>query len=90
VRLVQEDSLMYSFILQQLSPVELLTEQDTFDFYVLAGWANFAPKLSKRLFEQTNQIKSNLKDRLCISYINMDFQEGWEEEVEPSKSVSKK
>lgn len=89
IRLIEEDSMMYYFIHEQLSPVDSSLKPDSYEYYVLAGWANFAPKLSKRLFEQTNEIKAKLEDRVCISYISMDFREEWED-VDSDQSMSKK
>jgi hypothetical protein len=68
----------YDYILQRLDTIDVRTDQDTFDFYVLAGWANYLPVLSDSLFFSTNRIKQNLNNRVCISYLNLDFQKGWE------------
>ena len=88
-QLIATDTMMYDYMMSHLEPIETNTHQDTFDYYVLAGWANFAPKLSFDLFRETNEIKDTLQNRVCISYINMDFQEDWED-VESGQSMSKK
>jgi len=84
-KLVEGDSMMYQFIMDRLEPIDLKTNQDTFEAYIFAGWANYIPKLSKGLFNQTNEIMESNKGKVCLSYINLDFQEGWEAEMESDK-----
>ncbi len=89
-KLVAQDSLMYYFVMEKLEPIDIKTDQDTFEYYILAGWANFAPKLSIRLFNQTNDMMNNMNDKICLSYINLDYQKEWEAELDSPKAVSNK
>lgn len=79
-KLVASDSLMFQFLMDRLAPVDIRTDQDTFENYIVAGWANFLPMLSNDLFEQTNSMKESLGSKVCLTYINLDHQEGWEEQ----------
>ncbi len=79
LNLTAGDSLMYDYVLDRLTPLELKTNADTFHYYILSGWTNYLPKLSERLFEQTNKIKTTLGKNVCVSYINFDFQDEWKE-----------
>ena len=81
-QLVAYDSTMYDQMMKLIIPVSILAPKDTFDYYVLAGWANFSPKFAHELFKETNKIKQKLNGEVCINYINLDFQEGWESELE--------
>lgn len=71
--LTASDTDLYEFMMQRVEPIDLKSTIDTFDYYIIAGWANYIPKLSKALFEQTNDIKDSLKNQVCIAYINLDF-----------------
>jgi len=84
--LIAMDSSMYPFLLDRLRPILIKSDQDTFDYYVFAGWANWTPKLSNKLLEQMRTIK---RQNICLSLINMDFQQGWEN-VDTIQSMSKK
>lgn len=82
VHLVAGDSLMYDFVTARLLPVDLRTNADTFNYYILAGWANYVPKLSEKLFNQTNLMKKSMNEKVCFSYINFDFQKDWASEMD--------
>ncbi|MEP6646527.1 MAG: hypothetical protein ABJC12_05525 [Saprospiraceae bacterium] len=75
------DDQMYHFIEDRLTPIDIKTDQDTFDYYLFLGWANYIPKLSKNLFIQTNKMAETMKGRVCFSYINFDMQKPWEAEA---------
>ncbi|HUR31311.1 MAG TPA: hypothetical protein VMZ69_07750, partial [Saprospiraceae bacterium] len=66
----------------RLEPIDIKSYQDTFDYYMIAGWANYAPRLSDSLFAQTNRIKSSLAKRVCFAYVDLDYQKEWEHEVD--------
>lgn len=74
------DDQMYHFIADRLTPIDIKTDQDTFDYYLFLGWANYIPKLSNNLFIQTNKMAETMKGRVCFSYINFDIQQKWKEE----------
>jgi hypothetical protein len=76
--------------MDRLEPINLKTNQDTFEAYILAGWANYIPKLSQGLFNQTNEIMATNKGKVCLSYINLDFQKDWEAELDMPKNAIKK
>ncbi len=84
------DTVMYEFVMERLEPIDIKTNQDTFNYYILTGWANFVPKLSDSLFYQTNEMKKTLDKDVCFSYINLDFQEDWEAEMDSLQGLSKK
>ncbi|MGB4849463.1 MAG: hypothetical protein WBP41_16175, partial [Saprospiraceae bacterium] len=62
LNLVAGDSLMYDYVMDRLIPLDLKTNADTFNYYILSGWTNYLPKLSERLFAQTNKMKTTLGD----------------------------
>ncbi|MGB3080079.1 MAG: hypothetical protein WBB31_13425 [Saprospiraceae bacterium] len=80
--LVAGDSLMYDFVMNRLTPLDIKSTQDTFNYYILAGWANYIPKLSDSLFIQTNKMKKIMEDKVCFSYINFDLQDTWKSEMD--------
>jgi len=86
-QLVAYDSTMYDQMMERIIPVSIHASKDTFDYYVLAGWANFSPKFAHELFKETNKIKQKLNGKVCISYLNMDFQQLWESEVDSLQSL---
>ncbi|MBK9984989.1 MAG: hypothetical protein IPP15_21935 [Saprospiraceae bacterium] len=61
LNLVAGDSLMYDYVVDRLIPIDFKTNADTFNYYVLSGWTNYLPKLSERLFAQTNKMKNALE-----------------------------
>jgi hypothetical protein len=78
--LIAGDSQMYDYVMERLKPIDVKLSQDTFDYYVLAGWANYVPKLSAGLFTQTNKMKQTLHNKVRLNYINFDLQREWEAE----------
>ncbi|MGB3080083.1 MAG: hypothetical protein WBB31_13445 [Saprospiraceae bacterium] len=82
LNLVAGDSLMYDYVVDRLIPIDFKTNADTFNYYVLSGWTNYLPKLSERLFAQTNKMRAALGDKVCFSYVNFDFQDEWKEEMD--------
>lgn len=78
--MVINDSTTYSFVMNRLEPIDLKSEQDTFDFYVISYWAKYLPKLSQRLFVQTNSMKDSMPENICFMYVSLDQQEGWDME----------
>ena len=81
-KLISQNSLMYEFVTNRLDPIDIKTSKDTFDYYVIAGWVNYLPAFSENLFRQTNEMKKSMKEKVCFTYINLDMQEDWEEEME--------
>ncbi len=90
LNLTKGDSLMYKFVMDRLEPIDLKTNQDTFDYYILAGWANYIPRLSDSLFNQTNKMKKTLIEKVCFTYINLDFQKEWAAEMDSVQRSNKK
>jgi hypothetical protein len=76
-QLVTQDSVIYPFVIERLTPVDLKSDQDTFDFYVITYWAKFIPKLTKRLFHQTNMLKDSMEERICFISVSLDDQDSW-------------
>lgn len=77
-QLVESDSTLFDFISQNVIPLHIKSYEDTFKYYVIAGWVNYLPKMKANLFSQTDAIKDSLGQQVCISYINLDFQEEWQ------------
>ena len=73
-----KDSLTYPLVLERLSPVDLRSDKDTFDYYIITYWAKFLPKLTKRLFEQTNMLKDSMEEKICFMSVSIDDQESWQ------------
>jgi len=89
-KLIADDTTMYENVMKQLEPIEIKSNLDTFEYYIIAGWAKYAPRLSDSLFIETNKIKKSLNDKICISYINFDIQKDWESEMDSLQHLSKK
>ena len=85
--LIAGDSLMYNYVTDRLEPIDIRSIRDTFQYYILAGWANYVPKLSARLFTQTNEMKKTLNNKVRLSYINFDLQKGWEAEKDSMEDI---
>lgn len=77
-KLEATDTGMYDIVMQHISPLDVKIDRDTFKYYVFAGWANYLPKMKNNLFVQTRAIKDSLKHNVCMSYINLDMLQGWE------------
>ena len=73
------DTGMYNTVMQYISPLDIKADTDTFQYYVFAGWVNYLPKMKENLFLQTKAIKDSLQNNVCLSYINLDMLEGWED-----------
>lgn len=78
-QMVVRDSTTYATVMHHLQPVDLKSDADTFDYYLVTYWATYLPKLTHRLFEQTNSMKENMKQRVCFMSVSLDQQPGWEE-----------
>ena len=79
---ISGDTSTYTYIMDRLESIDIKSYQDTFDYYMIAGWANYAPRLSDSLFEQTNRIKNSSTKKVCVAYINLDYQKEWEHAVD--------
>lgn len=77
--MIVQDSTTYGFVMDRLIPLDIKTTQDTFDFYLISYWAKYIPKLSNRLFEQTNNMKAGMSQNICFIYVTLDEQESWED-----------
>jgi len=76
-QMIVKDTMTYSQVLERLTPLDLKSDQDTFDFYVITYWAKFLPKLTKRLFDQTNMLKDSMDERICFMSVSIDDQDSW-------------
>jgi len=65
--------------MDRLLPIDVKTSQDTFDYYLISYWAKFIPKLSHKLFDQTNVMKESMTQKVCFIYVTLDEQESWKE-----------
>ena len=77
--MVAQDSTTYGYVMDRLLPIDVKTSQDTFDYYLISYWAKFIPKLSHKLFDQTNVMKESMTQKVCFIYVTLDEQESWKE-----------
>jgi hypothetical protein len=76
--MVVKDSSTYSYVMDRLTPIDLKTETDTFNFYIINYWAKYTPKLTNRLFVETNSMREKMSANVCYIYVTLDEQENWE------------
>lgn len=79
--IVKHDS-SYAHTLQHITLLDVKSDQDTFDYYIMSNWAKYVPKLSNSLFEQISVLKKDLDMNVCFISINIDSQKEWEGEME--------
>src|SRR4030095_2645762 len=75
--MIAQDTTTFAFVLDRLTPIDIKSVQDTFDFYIISYWAKYIPKLTHHLFEQTNSMKSSMTEKICYIYVTLDEQENW-------------
>lgn len=78
--MISTDSTIYPYVLERLKPIDIKSDQDTFNYYLITYWAKYIPKLSHRLFEQTNTMKDSMDQKVCFMSVSLDAQENWEVE----------
>lgn len=75
--MISSDTNTYRFVMERLLLIDDKVSQDTFDFYIISYWAKYLPKLSQRLFAQTNSMKERMSENICLMYVSLDQQDGW-------------
>lgn len=78
-KMVPIDSITYTKVMERLVPIDIRSKEDTFHYYVITYWAKYLPRLTHRLFEQTNNMKKGMHERVCFMSVSLDMQEGWDE-----------
>ena len=77
-QMVATDSTTFPDVMRYLQPIELRSESDTFDYYIITYWAKYIPRLTHRLFAQTNSMKESMKENVCFMSVSLDQQPGWD------------
>ncbi len=62
----------YDNFLQQTKAIQEKYRYEKYDYYLIAGWAKFTPKLTKALFNTVSDLYNSTKLKVCIILLNED------------------